>query len=150
MKDFITTIASVFLLMIFVMQFAAGQVTSHKILQADMVIASFRDNVKEDGYISRENRQKLQSALMDICGCSEGEILIEADSEAAEPQKHAVLHTYRVCYPLKKLIAAAAVLGIGEDENQVYMEQKGWMMSRHEEPDYNHGDTESDDHGDTV
>ena len=150
MKDFITTIASIFLLMIFVMQFAAGQVTSHKILQADMVIASFRDTVKEDGYISSENMEKLRKALMDICGCSEREILIETDSEAENIQKQGICHSYRVSYPLKNLIAAAAALGLEKEENQVYMEQKGWVISRHEEPDNNHGDTESDEHGDTV
>ena len=71
MKDLITAVASLLLLMIFVMQFAVNQGTQHRILQADMAVAVFRDTVKEQGYISRENSAALRGMLAEICGCGE-------------------------------------------------------------------------------
>ena len=150
MKDLITAIASIFLLMIFVMQFAAAQGTHHQMLQADMAVASFRDSLKEEGGVSTGNRNALCRSLAEICRCSEDEILVEEIVRTTVPERKGKLIYYRVGYPLKHLIAAATALGITEDENQVYYEQEGWVVSSYEEPYYNDGDSISDVDGGTV
>ena len=150
MKDYITTIASVFILMIFVMQFAAGQGTSHRVLQADMAVASFRETVKLQGCITGENMQALRRILAEICGCSPEEIHIEGSTAGSEPAIRGTLISYRITYPLKNIVAMAGMLGIREGDNQVYFNQEGWVVSFYEEPDHNDGSHEPDDNGDSV
>ena len=144
MKDLITAVASLLLLMIFVMQFAVNQGTQHRILQADMAVAVFRDTVKEQGYISRENSAALRGMLAEICGCGEEEIMIERNASREVPQKRGTLLYYQIRYPVKSLIAMAASLGIRDEDNRIYMEQKGWVVSCYEEPDTDNGDCNPD------
>ena len=150
MKDLITTIASIFLLMIFIMQFAYSQGTSHTLLQADMAVGNFRESVKVQGYISRENKEFLQRQLAEICSCSQEEIYIEGSSSADEPAERGTFIYYKVKYPLLHLIAMAEALGISDGDNSVYFKQEGWVVSSYEEPDYNHGNSESDVQGDSL
>ena len=144
MKDLITAVASLLLLMIFVMQFAVNQGTQHRILQADMAVSVFRDTVKEQGYISRENSAALRGMLAEICRCGEEEIIIERNVSREVPQKRGTLLYYQIRYPVKSLIAMAASLGIRDEDNRSYMEQKGWVVSCYEEPDTDNGDCNPD------
>lgn len=144
MKDLITAVASLLLLMIFVMQFAVNQGTQHRILQADMAVSVFRDTVKEQGYISRENSAALRGMLAEICRCGEEEIIIERNVSREVPQKRGTLLYYQIRYPVKSLIAMAASLGIRDEDNRIYMEQKGWVVSCYEEPDTDNGDCNPD------
>ena len=144
MKDLITAVASLLLLMIFVMQFAVNQGTQHRILQADMAVSVFRDTVKEQGYISRENSAALRGMLAEICRCGEEEIIIERNASREVPQKRGTLLYYQIRYPVKSLIAMAASLGIRDEDNGIYMEQKGWVVSCYEEPDTDNGDSDAD------
>ena len=144
MKDLITAVASLLLLMIFVMQFAVNQGTQHQILQADMAVSVFRDTAKEQGYISRENSAALRGMLAEICRCGEEEIIIERNVSREVPQKRGTLLYYQIRYPVKSLIAMAASLGIRDEDNRIYMEQKGWVVSCYEEPDTDNGNCNPD------
>ncbi len=110
MKDLITAVASLMLLLIFVLQFAGNQNLHTRMFRADMAIENFRDTAGLQGYISDE-------------------ILVEAE-DSRQPKPEGTLLHYRIGYPLKKLIAAAAMLGISAEENRVWMEEDGWVVSR--------------------
>ena len=134
MKDLITAVASLMLLLIFILQFAGNQNLHTRMFRADMAIENFRDTAGLQGYISDENRNTLLGRLAGICGCSPEEILVEAES-GRQPQAEGTLLHYRVGYPLKDLIAAAPMLGIAPEENRAWMEDEGWVVSRYCEPD---------------
>ncbi|MGN1412693.1 MAG: hypothetical protein ACI4WY_00450 [Anaerovoracaceae bacterium] len=129
MKDLITAVASLMLLLIFVLQFAGNQNLHTRMFRADMAIENFRDVVGMQGYISDENRGLLSESLAGICGCSPEEILVEAE-DSRQPKPEGTLVHYRVGYPLKDLVAAASMLGISPEENCVWMEDEGWVVSR--------------------
>lgn len=129
MKNLITAVASLMLLLIFVLQFAGNQNLHTRMFRADMAIENFRDTAGLQGYISNENRSLLSGNLAEICGCSPEEILVEGE-DSVHPLPEGTLLHYRIGYPLKNLIAAAAMLGISAEENRVWMEEEGWVVSR--------------------
>ena len=141
MKDLITAVASILLLMIFVLQFAGNQVTHLRVFQSGLAVESFRDMLKAEGTASAVNKEHLQQELADICGCSPENISVmtREDGEGI---------SYEISFPLQNLIVMGPVLGISSEENQVEIKEKGWVSSSYEEPDYNNGTDSSDDDGD--
>ena len=127
MKDLITTVASILLLMIFVSQFVATQTVYSRMIQADRAVEVFRDRMKEDGRMTRENQGDLEEALKKICHCESREITI-IGTETVISQGNLVY--YKICYPLKGQIGAAAMLGIKESENQRQHQEEGYVVSR--------------------
>ena len=154
MKDLITAVASLLLIMVFVLQFSAGQVLHHRMFSADMAVESFRDTVKTEGYISEYNKARLKMELSRILGCSAGDISVAGGTGSEAMSNSAVteggLIYYHIAYPLQNLISAAAFFGIEEDENRVWHKEEGWVVSRVEEPDNNGGDSDIDDNRDSV
>ena len=75
---------------------------------------------------------------------NEEEIIIEQNASREVPQKRGTLLYYQIRYPVKSLIAMAASLGIRDEDNRSYMEQKGWVVSCYEEPDTDNGDCNPD------
>lgn len=129
MKDLITAVASLMLLLIFVLQFAGSQNIHTRMFRADMAIESFRDTAGLQGYVSEENSSLLSDCLARICGCSSAEITVETDGSTG-PQPEGTLLYYRVVYPLKDLVAAPEMLGISPEQNQIWEEDEGWVVSR--------------------
>ncbi|MBR4410691.1 MAG: hypothetical protein IKV72_01125 [Firmicutes bacterium] len=142
MKDLITTIASFFLLTIFILQFAGNQVTHVRIFQSGLAVESFREKVKTDGVAAASNIQWLQQSLAEICGCAPEEIVVCV-------QDGSEILPYEVSFPLQNLIVMGSVLGIEPEENTVWMTEKGWIVSTYEEPDNNTGPDPADESGDT-
>ena len=142
MKDLITTMASFFLLAIFILQFAGNQVTHIRVFQSGLAVESFRETVKTDGSAAASNIQRLQQSLAEICGCTPEDVsvCVQNDSE---------IIPYEVCFPLQNLIIMGSVMGIGPEENTVWLTEKGWIVSTYEEPDHNTGSDSADDPGDT-
>ncbi len=141
MKDLITTIASIFMLTIFILQFAGNQMTHVRVFRSGLAVESFRDAVKSDGDADAADVQHLRQSLAEICGCSTEEI-------AAEAKKSGQLVHYEVSFPLQNLIVMGSALGIAPEENTVRMKEKGWIVSTYEESDYNPGTDTSHDSGD--
>ena len=149
MKDLITAVASILLLMIFILQFAGNQVTHARMFQSDMVIETFLDTMKAEGGISGSNERLIKERLAEICGCSEGEIRIEGRKVGTALGNKGTLMEYSVSFPLKNLIVLGSVLGIHAEDNTIQIEQKGWTVSQYEEFDNNSGTGSADDHGDS-
>ena len=142
MKDLITTIASFFLLTIFILQFAGNQVTHVRVFQSGLAVESFRETVKTAGLADSSNIQQLQQSLAEICGCAPEEVFVSV-------QNGSEILPYEVSFPLQNLIVMGSVLGIEPEENTVRMTEKGWIISTYEEPDNNTGADSADEPGDT-
>jgi hypothetical protein len=145
-----TTVASLLILMIFVLQFSVNQVTHNRIFQADMAVESFRDALKEEGGLSTVNLSEIKDALTDICGCGPEDILVECTDSASIPVTEGSFIYYRIRFPLRNPVAMGPALGIDDEENIIWSEQKGWVVSMYEESDYNVGDSDADDNGDSL
>lgn len=129
MKDLITAIASVLIMMIFVSQFVANLTVHNRLIQADRAIEVFRDKMKEEGYMSKENQQRLETMLKDICDCDNGEIAVQGMETPAERGE---LLYYHIVFPVKGMIGADILLGIDEEENQTDFCEEGFVISRRE------------------
>ena len=97
MKDLITAMASIFLMTIFVLQFAGNQMTHVRVFQSGLAVESFLDLVKADGSADASDVHSLQQSLAEICGCSPGEISVETDIGGS-------MIPYAVSFPLQNLI----------------------------------------------
>ncbi len=132
MKDLITSIGTVFILSLFILQFSANQVTHSRLISADIAIENFRDRVKTEGYVSEDNSAKLVSQLSKICGCSEGDIEVRG-SKSRQSKGEPI--EYYIKFPIGNLIAAAKVLGISKEENGFFRVEENWVISRYEDPE---------------
>lgn len=132
MKDLITTVASLFLLMIFVLQFAGNQIVQNQLFRADMAIENFRDSAKEQGCVSSENRELLARTLSRICGCDMDQVQV---SGTGDPVERGGLIYYQVEFPVENLVPAGKALGIASEENMAWFTDDGWVVSRFETGD---------------
>ena len=150
MKDLMTTVASLLILMIFVLQFSANQATHTRIFQADMAVESFRETLKTEGGMSSDSCRMIKEVLAKICGCGQEEILVECSQETERPAFRGKLIRYRVRFPLKNLIAMGSVLQIAPEANMIWSDQEGWVVSLYEKPDSDDGTSSSDEYGNAV
>lgn len=142
MKDMITTIASIMILMIFVLQFVANQITYTKLIGAGSFVKQFERAAIETGEVSTESIQNLRKNAAQVLNCLPDEIRVdvgEAESGA---------YAYDVGVPLKNIIGASKMLGISEEENRAEYHFKGVVSvakedEADEKPDHDDGDSDS-------
>ena len=125
MKELIASIASLMLLMIFVLQFAANQNLLSRVALADAVIESF---VGSDTPETDKLREEAARAL----GLAGSEVTV---SESAEG-------IYTITAPLTGVIACGSLLGLDEKENMVIY--KKTIGAGNEDPDNNDGHPDID------
>ena len=146
MKDLITAVASVLLLMIFVLQFAGNQVTHVRVFQSGLAVESFRDALREDGKATEASIGHLRQELARLCGCSPEEISVEVQDSGGQQTGGREI-SYEVSFPLENLIVMGSALGIPPEENRAVLTEKGWVAGRNEESDHHDGADSSDDNG---
>lgn len=108
MKDFITTIASLLILMMFLLQFTANQTTYTRIMGAEHSIKEFRLLSEEKGSINDEDVLMLKENLSGILCCSPSEISVKVAEDSGE---------YIVKMPVYGIIGPAKMIGLSPEEN---------------------------------
>jgi len=102
MKDLITCMGSLMILMVFVMQFASNQVMITKFAASDYIVEEYQKNIHEN----TESQDDLKKRLSSIFQCDEEEIYINKEGKYCD-----------VSVPVRGIIACGSLLGIPEDEN---------------------------------
>ena len=146
MKDLITTVASVLILMIFVLQSAGNQVTHFRVFQSGLAVETFQDVLKEEGQASEASIGRLRQELARLCGCSPEEISVDVQESGGQQTGRREI-SYEVSFPLENLIVMGGALGIPPEENRAVLTEKGWVAGRNEESDYHDGTDSPDDNG---
>ena len=77
MKDLITAIGSLFIVMMFLMQFTANQITYTRIMGAEHSIKEFRLLSEERGSIKEEDIIRLKERISEILCCSPSEVSVK-------------------------------------------------------------------------
>ena len=95
MKDLITAIGSIMILMVFVMQFCSNQVLASRILMADAII----DNISE--------AEQCKSKLAECFDCNPSDIIMEKNNDKM------ILKM-----PINNVVAAGEFLGISDEANR--------------------------------
>ena len=101
MKDLITTVAAITILMVFVMQFSANQVIMGRILAADRIVDKYVSVLESQGYTDEHQKDHLTMKLSETINCRKSEVIIRVEGGV-----------YRVRAPLKKPVACSRFLGI--------------------------------------
>ena len=101
MKDLITAIGSIMILMVFVMQFCSNQVLASRILMADAII----DHISEAG--------QYKDKLAECFDCNPSDVIVEKNSDKL------ILKI-----PINNVVAAGEFLGISDEANKsIYMRE---------------------------
>lgn len=126
MKDLITSMAAILILMIYTTQFAANEVLAVKILAADKLCKT-----------ELSDEETLKYRLSDIFGCDTDEVEVQTDSTG-----------YEVKAPIKNIIVGANILGIDSNENKTTYKYCGSFseVKEDEEFDNNNGISVLDDY----
>lgn len=141
MKDLITTIASIMLLMIFVLQFVANQITYTRLTAAGNSVRQFADSAENAGEITDRAVHLLKENIAEAMDCMPDEIQITTTVNEMG------YNEYMVRTPLKNIIGAAGMLGISADENRTDYKFRGVILteSKEEEDEKSDNDHGSDD-----
>ncbi|MBR5229745.1 MAG: hypothetical protein IKW01_02720 [Firmicutes bacterium] len=120
MKDFITAIASVIVIMMFVMQFSANEAALIKVMGAEHAIREMRLISENQGMIKSENIAELKDSLAAILHCTVSEI--DVNLRGAEPDNSNDTDKtesirVEVTMPLYDVIGPSGILGISPSEN---------------------------------
>lgn len=108
MKDLITSIGAIMILMVFVMQFCSNQVITSRILLADMVIDNIQQEVEQakENVFSNNRLEEYKKDLASCFDCSSSEVSISKDENRI---------IFRM--PIKNVVACGELLGISSDVN---------------------------------
>ncbi|NLY81967.1 MAG: hypothetical protein GX078_04210 [Clostridiales bacterium] len=128
MKNLITTIASVLILMVYLLQFINNQQIHNTVMNIDREINCIKEISKQEGYLSGESRIELSSRLSDVANCDSGEIVIKGTEE--KKSRGDLIHIY-VKLPIKKLIVANDFFGIKDTDNMGFYKFDFYTTSEH-------------------
>ena len=103
MKDLITTIGAIMILMVFVMQFCSNQVLATRILVADYIIDDYESiNIEDSNSVETKKKE-----LAECFACQPNEIVFRKNEDKITIEM-----------PIKNVIACGDFLGISEAENK--------------------------------
>lgn len=115
MKNLITSIACIVILLAFVLQFTSNQVIYNHIISIDQEVNAFKETAKQEGYITAENEKRLIGKIRYHTGVPYDEIKVSGTDRPVfrgEP-----IH-YRVTVPIKDIVGAAGFWRIDGEKNQ--------------------------------
>lgn len=161
MKDFITTIASIIILMIFLLQFVTNQSTYTRLAAAEHAVKEFRLTAEESGGVDDEKLRRLKEKAAAVLNCGADEIRVsvsestEDGAESGGSSEDGGIFKRRLEYsvqmPVQGLVGAADFLGIAEEDNMTVHVSEGIIQIEEEieedcdeEPDNNDGNTDAD------
>lgn len=107
LKDLITSIGSITILMIFILQFASNQALVSKFAFSDVIVEKYADSLAAEN--SEEAQRELKRNLTSVLGCSNAEVPLETGADG----------TYTVSAPVRDVIACGKLLGISDEDNKV-------------------------------
>lgn len=129
MKNLITSIASLLLLLAILMQFTQSQLLDMRLTAAEQSVANFRDTAKIEGCISDTNEKRLRQELLQIFGCAEEEISITGNRT---PAAKGELISIEVQVTVKNIIVLAGFWNIDQTENHFIYRVRRAAVSEYE------------------
>lgn len=116
MKNLITSMACLMLLLVFVLQFTQNQVLHNRITAVDQEINRFKEVAKQEGCITMENEKDLKERVSHIVQCEETEVEVSGDRV---PLFRGTPIHYIITVPVEDLISAPGFWGISEKDTKL-------------------------------
>lgn len=114
MKDLITTIAAISILMVFVFQFSANQVLINRMVASDRAVDEYIEAVSRTGDSDGREAEHLTKRLSETLKCSPKNIKVEQNDKE-----------YQIRAPIDNVVACGKFLGISPEENKTEYIVKG-------------------------
>lgn len=112
MKDLVTAIGSLFILMVFVMQFSANQSLAAKAVLSDAECRKEVSYLDAKGGSTEEYADGIKMRMAAIWQCDKDDIKVSISRDMDEGKP-----SYAVSVPVRGFIACGELLGIPDDEN---------------------------------
>lgn len=130
MKNLITLIGCVLILLAMFIQIAQNQVTYNKLACIDSGIQTFKDKTSHDGCISKENEEWLKEYIARETNCEKDDISVSGNYNAVS--KGQLIH-YDVKVKVSNLLSSKAFWGFTKDEDQRVYHINRYVVSQKEE-----------------
>ncbi len=115
MKNLITGIACLILLLAILTEFTYSQVLYSRVMEADRAVSCFRETVRTEGYVSEHSRQWVRERLAEILRCRPEEVEV---SGTGRPEAMGALISYSISAPLGDRMAMARFWN-ADDNNDI-------------------------------
>lgn len=120
MKNLITAIASIVLIMAMFMQMSVNQKTYTKLIAIDQLVNNFKEVAKEEGYVSSSNKSALKSEISSKTGIKQGDISVSGSSSRVSRGNNI---DYRVDVKIEPVMAAPKFWGIDKNSGIYTIDQ---------------------------
>lgn len=122
MKDLITTIGAIYILMIFVLQFSANQVLAGRIFVSDRIVEEYAAEAAAGNLQREDELDELAQRLSESLKCDKTDVRISEEEKS-----------YSIEAPVENIIACAPMLGISDEKNKIrYVRKVGKGVSEME------------------
>lgn len=102
MKNLITAIASIIILLVMIMQFVINQSLHDRLTRVDKMVFSFQQEIKLEGYISNERKKELESSISQLLKIGDGRVKV---SGTREPVFRGEKISYSISFPLENMVS---------------------------------------------
>lgn len=134
MKDLITSIGSILVLMMFLLQFAANQASYTKMMGTEHTLKEFSLLSAGKGSIKDEDIHVLKNNLSEILSCSPSEISVKVTEYSLnEEDTEKCWADYSVTVPVYGVIGPAGLMGLTDSENVKKYTARGMVVFEREE-----------------
>ena len=121
MKDFMVLLVTLPLLLLFSMQFSVDQVNKAKTEAIDEIVYAAKEQAKQDGCFTQENRERIVSQICSRTGVDESAVRLDLETRPqariSEGRDGGLIH-YRVSVEIGEAMAGTRLFGINDDENR--------------------------------
>jgi hypothetical protein len=132
MKDLVVSCACIALIMALFLQFVANQVIYGRVLAAENAADSFRETVREEGYVSGKTEDELKTEMARATGCAKDRVRLEIRDRKDSPAERGERIYYKITVPLGKILAAPAFWGLSKSENTAVYVIDRFVVSEYE------------------
>lgn len=126
MKNLITAIGCVMVLMAILMEFVHGQVLWSRIMAADQAVNTFREAVREEGCVSERRQRRLKEELARLLDCREEEVEVRGN---VQPVLQGGRISYEIKAPCGNALALAGFWDIEEEKDAFFYEVRQSVTS---------------------
>ena len=129
MKEFLSGLATLLLLSIFLVQFTTNQVVHDKLLFVQKDITTSLQEIKQEGCLTPEIKTQLTEQLKeDLHQTNDsGSVITASHEDASNRAYRGTLIEYTITVPIKNIVGAASFLGI--ENNETTKTYNGYVSS---------------------
>ncbi len=126
MKNLITAMACIMVLLVIILQFTQSQTIYNRLMAADQAVNCFREMIREEGCVSEKEKVWLQNELGKILHCKADQVQVNG---TGHPLHRGELISYHVKAPVSRVILMPWFWNIDQENNSFDYELNQYAVS---------------------